>query len=162
MPMRKKTITSQSDPSIVTLTANIANTATPVATITVPRGTTYRLHNTNEIRGVSTTGTYIILDLKDANGQPISGASKVIVASRGPADEYEKKHRALPYSNWRDLTTTQQRNEDYRATLVSQTDLNTGPGLEIIEQHQVMLFVEGPTAVDWSKSFFQIDFEELN
>ncbi len=146
--MRKKTITSQSDSSIVTLTANVAGTATPVAAITV--------------RGVPTTGTYIIADLRDSSGQPISGASKLIIASRGPADEYEKKHRALPYSIWRDLSTTQQRNEDFKATLISQSDLNTGPGLEITEQHQLLLFVEGPAVVDWSKSFFQIDFEELN
>lgn len=160
--MRKKTITSQSDSSIVTLAQNVAGTATPIATITVPRGATYRLHNSNMVRGSMVTGTYIIADLKDNTGQPISGASKLIVASRGPSDEYEKKHRALPFSIWRDLSTTQQRNEDYKATLISQSDLNTGPGLEIIEQHQLLLFVEGPQVVDWSKSFFQIDFEELN
>lgn len=160
--MRKTSITSQSNPAIVALAANVAGTSTPVATITVPRGALYRLHNQNVVRGQVVNGTYLILDLRDNTGTPISGASRVLVATRGPADEFPKFHRAIPYSVYRDLSTTQQRNEDYKATIIGQTDLNTGPGIEIPEASQLILFVEGPQQVDWSKSFFQVDFEERN
>lgn len=160
--MRKTSITSQSNPNIVTLTANVASTSTPVARITVPRGALYRLHNQNMVRNALVNGTYIILDLRDAAGNKISGASKLLVATRGPADEFPKFHRALPYSVWHDMDTTQQRNEDFKATIIGQTDLNVGPGIEIPEAHELLFYVEGPQVVDWGKSFFQVDFEELN
>ncbi|WP_034383170.1 hypothetical protein [Deinococcus sp. YIM 77859] len=160
--MRKTSITSQSNPNVVALTANVAGTATPVFKLTVPRGAVYRLHNANMVRGQVVNGTYIILDLRDAAGNKISGASKVLVATRGPADEFPRFHRALPYSIWRDLDTTQQRNEDFKATIIGQADLNVGPGIEIQEAHELLLYVDGPQVVDWSKSFVQIDFEELN
>jgi len=160
--MRKTSITSQSNPSIVALTANVANVATPYAKITVPRGAMYRLHNRNDVRDRSVQGTYIILDLRDAAGNKISGASRVLIGTRGPADEFPKFHRALPYSIWRDLSTQDQRNEDFKATIISQSDLNTNLGIEIPEGHQLLIHVEGPDVVDTTKSFFQIDFEELN
>ncbi|MVN89377.1 hypothetical protein GO986_21820 [Deinococcus sp. HMF7620] len=160
--MRKTSITSQSSPSVVSLSATIANVATPYARITVPRGATYRLHNRNEVRGVRMNGTYVILDLRTGAGDKISGASRVLFFTRGPADEFPKFHRAIPYSVWRDLSTTDQRNEDFKATIISQTDLNTDLGLEIPEGHQLLIQVEGPDVVDTTKSFFQVDFEELN
>lgn len=159
---RMTSITSQSNPGIVSLTANVAGVLTPVASITVPRGAAYRLHNRNNVRGGVVFGTYMIFDLRDNAGNKISGASRLVIATRGPADEVPKFHRALPFSIWRDLTTAEQRNEDYKATLISQADLNTDLGIEILEGHQLQLFVEGPQAVDWTKSFFQIDFQELN
>lgn len=160
--MRKTSITSQSSPAVIALTANVAGTATPVATITVPRGAMYRLHNTNVVRGGVVNGTYLIVDLRDNAGNKISGASRLLVATKGPADEFPRFHRAIPYAVWRDLDTTQQRNEDYKATIIGQTDLNTGPGIEIPEAHQLLIYVDGPQVVDWSKSFLQTDFEELN
>ncbi|THF88470.1 hypothetical protein E7T09_04495 [Deinococcus sp. KSM4-11] len=160
--MRKTSVTSQSSAAVIALTANVAATSTPVATITVPRGALYRLHNQNMVRGVPVNGTYLILDLRDATNAKISGASRILVATRGPADEFPKFHRAIPYSVWRDLDTTQQRNEDYKATIIGQTDLNVGVGIEIPEAHQLLVYVEGPQVVDWTKSFFQADFEELN
>lgn len=162
--MRKTSITSQSAASIVTLTPNVAGVSTPIAKITVPRGAMYRLHNTNLVRNQVVNGTYIILDLRDAAGNKISGASKILVATKGPADEFPKFHRALPFSVWSDLSTTDQRNEDFKATIISQTDLNVGVGIEIPEASELYLYVDGPQVVDWSnsKSFFQMDFEELN
>lgn len=160
--MRKTSITSQSNPNTVALTANVAGTATPAMKITVPRGAVYRLHNQNNVRGQLVEGTYIILDLRDNAGNKISGASRVLIGTRGPADEFPKFHRALPYSVWHDLSTTDQRNEDFKATIISQSNLNTGVGIEIPEAHELLLYVESQQVVDWTKSFAQIDFEELN
>lgn len=160
---RKTSLTSQSSPSIVTLSSNIAGTATPIFKAVAPRGATYRLHNTNLVRGSVVNGTYIILDLRDGDNNKLSGASKVIVATRSPAAEFPTFHRAIPYSTWVDMTTTQQRNEDYKATLISGADLNTGAGIEIPEGHELLLYVDGPQAVDWTgDSFVQIDVQELN
>ena len=160
--MRKTAITSQSNPNIVTLTANVANVATPAFKAVVPRGATYRLHNTNIVRGSAVNGTYMIIDLRDNTGAKISGASRILVFTKSPAAEFPSFHRALPYSIWRDLETTQQRNEDYKATIITQADLNTGAGVEIPEGHEFHIFVESAQVVDWSKSFVQVDFEELN
>jgi hypothetical protein len=160
--MRKTTITSDSNPTVVSRTANVVGTPTPIFTLTVPRGATYRLHNQNMVRGEPVRGTYFIFDLRDNTGQPITGASRVVVASRTPADEFPKFHRALPYSIFRDLSTAQQRNEDYKATIIGQSDLNTGPGIEIPEAAQLMLYLDSPQVIDWTKSFVQFDVEELN
>lgn len=160
--MRKTSITSQSAANVVTLTANVANVSTPVFKLSVPRGAMYRLHNQNMVRGSVVNGTYIILDLRDAANNKISGGSRVLIATRGPADEFPKFHRAIPYSVWRDLETVQQRNEDFKATIIGQTDLNVGPGIEIPEASELYVYVEGPQVVDWTKSFIQFDVEELN
>lgn len=160
--MRNTSITSQSSKEIVTLTQNVTNVATPVMKVSTPRGATYRLHNTTAVRGGLVSGTYLILDLCDSSGDRISGASRVLIASRGPASEFPTFHRALPYSIWRDLTTTQQRNEDYKATLVSQSDLNVGAGIEVPEGHELQIFLESPQIIDWEKSFVQFDVEEVN
>ena len=159
---RNTSITSVSSPSVVSLSNNVAGTATPIMKITVPRGATYRLHNSNLVRGSRVEGTYMIVDLRDSTGAKISGATKILVATKSPAAEYPTFHRALPYSIWSDLSTTQQRNEDFKATILTQSNLNTGVGIEIKEAHELLLYVESQQVVDWSKSFVQIDFEELN
>ncbi len=160
--MRKTSITSHSNASVVTLSTNAINVATPIFKLVVPRGATYRLHNQNVVRGGLVQGTYIILDLRDSAGNNISSSSGIYIATRGPADEFEKKHRRLPYAVWHDLETVQQRNEDFKATIIGQTDLNVGPGIQIPEGHELLLFAESPQVINWSKSFVQIDFEELN
>lgn len=161
--MRRTVITSESDPAIVGLSKNIPNALTLIAKSVTPRGAVYRLHNSVATKNGAVNGTYIILKLNKEDGEQISIGSRVVIATKGPADEFPKFHRALTYGIWHDLDTVKQRNDDYKFTVISQCDLNTGAGLEIPEQHELMIYLESPDEVDWEKgSFFQFDVQELN
>ena len=159
---RVTTISNQSDPSIVTLTANVAGVATPIFAAKVPIGAKYILKNSTSVRGREVPGTYIILDLNKADGTRITGASKIVFSTRGPADEFAKPRRAIPYGVWHDVSALNQRNEDYLASIIAQTDLGTGAGVSLPEGYQLIVSVEGPDVVDWTKSGVQFKVEERN
>jgi hypothetical protein len=159
---RNTVISSQSNASIVTLTPNVANVPTPIFRSKTPRGALYKLLNQTPIKGVIMDGAYFILDLNDAAGNRISGASKIHFMVKKPSDERSKHLRTLPYSIWRDISSVLQRNEDYKGTLVSQTDLNCGIELPLYEEHEFSVEVEGPTVVDWTKSYIQFNVSEVN
>lgn len=159
---RTTVISSQSASTIVTLTANVANVASTVFRARTPRGALYKLPNKTTIKGIESDGAYFILDLNTAASVRISGASKVHLMVKKPSDERSKHLRTLPYSIWRDITTVLQRNDDYKSTLVSQTDLNVGDELALYEEHEFFIEIEGPDIVDWTKSYIQYSVNEVN
>ncbi|HEX2865358.1 MAG TPA: hypothetical protein VHN99_12375 [Deinococcales bacterium] len=160
--MRTTTISNQSDSTIVTTTANTANVATPIFSAKTPTGTAYILKNKTMVKGQLLGGTYIILDLNTSAGTRISASSKIIFSVRGPADEFAKPKRAIPYAVWHDVTALYQRNEDYMASIIGQTDLGTGEGVMLKEGWSLVISVEGPDVVDWTKSSVQYKVEERN
>ena len=159
---RTTVISSQSSNAIVALTANVANVPTPVFRSRTPRGALYKLPNVTMVKGDNMQGAYFILDLNTAANVRISGASKIHFMVKKPSDERSKHLRTLTYSIWRDITSVLQRNEDYKATLVSQTDLNVGEELALYEEHEFYIEVEGPDLVDWTKSYVQFNVNEVN
>jgi hypothetical protein len=159
---RTTVISSQSNASIIALTANVANVPTPIFRSRTPRGALYKLPNSTKVRDQIIDGTYFILDLNNAAGIRISGASKIHFMVKKPSDERSKHLRTLPYSIWRDITAVLQRNDDYKSTLASQTDLNVGNELALYEEHEFFIEVEGPDIVDWTKSYAQFSVSEVN
>jgi hypothetical protein len=159
---RTTVISSQSNANVVALTANVANVPTPIFRSRTPRGALYKLQNQTPIKGQNVDGAYFILDLNTAANVRISGASKIHFMVKKPSDERSKHLRTLPYSVWRDISSVLQRNEDYKATLVSQTDLNVGDNLALYEEHEFYIEVEGPDIVDWTRSYVQFNVSEVN
>ncbi|WP_034343998.1 hypothetical protein [Deinococcus misasensis] len=157
----RKVISSSSPSSIITKTANAANIRTKIVKVVVPKGATYLLANATPVRGQLMRGVHIILDLRDSANNKVSGSTIVSVAVKSQAAEFEKFLRSWPYTIWRDLSTSEQRNEDYIGTLVSQTDLNMD-GIALLEGHELQIHAEGPDVIDWTKSTFEIAFEEMN
>jgi hypothetical protein len=155
------TISSQSNATLVTNTANTANVSSRIFRLVVPRGAVYDLLNRTLVKGNPVKGALFILDLNRADGQRISGASQVKIRVRNPAQEDPKTLRVLPYSIWRDITSVQQRNDDYKATLASATDLDTA-AVRLGEFRELIIEVDGPDVVDWTKSYLQFDVEEFN
>lgn len=157
----KKIISTSSPASIVTKTANTANIRTKIFTVAVPRGARYDVANyTMTPQGVQ-RGMHIIMDLRTAGNAKISPTTKIYVAVKSAAAEFEKFLRSLPFSIWYDLTTAQQRNQDYLSTLVGQTDLNL-EGFSLLEGQELQIWAEGPDVIDWTKSTLEFAVEEVN
>ena len=155
------TISSQSNPALVTVTPNVVNVSSQVFRLTVPRGASYDLMNRTRVKGQDVKGLLLILDLNTAAGIRINGASIVKLRTLNPAQEDPKTIRALPYGIWRDISSTQQRNDDFKATLASATDLDT-PALRLGEFRQVIIEVVSSDLIDWTRSYIQFDVEEFN
>lgn len=162
MQPRGKSLSSQSEASIVTLTQNVANVRTPIAKFTTPRAVMYLIANANQLKDGMVRGTLALLDLNKADGNRISGASKISVAVRGPADETERVLRTVPYSTWRDIPLLQQRNEDYKRSIIEGLDLGIDPGIKLPEAYELIIMVDGPDQVDWTKSYIEIPAFEAN
>jgi hypothetical protein len=161
MTTKKSILSSDSNPNTVTLTPNAPGVRTPIFRARVPRGATLVLRNSTNIRGIEERGVHLIVDLRDAAGNLISGTSKLTLGVKAAAAEFETNLRTFPYTIWRDLTTAQQRNEDFIRTLVGNTDLNQ-PGFALKEGSELVIQLESTEVVDWTKSHFEITFEELN
>lgn len=162
MQPRRKTLSSQSEAAIVTLTQNVVNVRTPIAKVVTPRGVVYLVPNTNQLKDGTVRGCYLVLDLNKADGTRISGASMISIAIKGPADETERVIRTVPYSSWRDVPILSQRNEDYKRALIEALDLGVSSGYKLPEAYELYLMVSGPDQVDWTKSYFEIPAFEVN
>lgn len=153
------TLTNHTNPEIVTTSQNIVNVATAIFAARVPDGVTYAVKNTNVVGGVVYNGTLIVLDLRNAANQKIRDG-RLFIGYEGSSAEFTQWVRALPLSVWADLETAQQKNAQYRAGMVQQTDLNTGPGLVLTNRSKLIIGLEASEQVDWSKSYIEIPAEE--
>ncbi|GEM45311.1 hypothetical protein [Deinococcus cellulosilyticus] len=159
---RGKTISSQSESSIVTLTSNVANVRTPIFEVLVPRGVVYLLANQNRVRDSLLRGMLMLADLNVTAGTRISGATTLSIAVQGPSDESEKIVRTVPYSPWRDLPIVNQRNDDYKTNIISALDLGEDTGFKLPEAYKLMILAKGPDVIDWTKSYLEIPLFEVN
>ncbi len=158
---KNTTISSQSRPEIVSVYPNVVNVATKIFVMTVPRGTVYDILNRTLVKGQPIKGFHLILDLNTAAGIRISGASIIKIRTRSPGKEDAETRRALPYSIWREISSVQQRNDDFKSTIANSTDLDAD-SLRFKEIAQLILEVEGPDVIDWTKSYAQFDVEEFS
>ncbi|MFB9994489.1 hypothetical protein ACFFLM_21260 [Deinococcus oregonensis] len=155
------TISSASSPDIVTTRANVAGVATPVFTVTVPDGAQYTLPNQNVVANQLYNGALIVATLHNTAGEVIRDGS-LLVGYRTRAAEFTTPIRGIPLQIWADLSTTQQRNAQYRPGMIQACDLNIGPSLTIKNRAQLVFSVESSEVVDWTKSFLEILVEEVN
>ncbi|GGJ56579.1 hypothetical protein [Deinococcus roseus] len=158
---RNITISSENSSDVVTLTANIANVRTEIFRYKVPKGSTITIPNATELKNGIAKGVHFITELKDVSNNKIPGGSKLVFGVLGPADEFETNLRALPYSPWRQLSTDQQRNDDYKTQLVAAADLNV-PGITLREGEMLVISLISTTAINWNNSYFEIMAQELN
>lgn len=159
--MKTITLSNQSPAEIVTTRPNTPGVATPVFTVRVPDGAAYILPNQTTVSGVLYNGAVIVTDLRNSAGDRIR-AGNLVVGFRAPNAEFVTPQRALPLSNWADLSTTQQKNAQFRGTLAQSTDLNVGPSLTLRNRSALVLSVDSPEVVDWTKSYLEVTFEEVN
>lgn len=158
-------LSSQSDATLVTFTANTANPGVPqpVFTVTVPRGARYGLRNYTMIRGQKVRGAHFILDLNTAASVRISGATKVSFGVKNPSEENIRWLRTVPYNVWKEITAVNQRNDDYKGTIVPQCDLGFAGDMGILnEQAKFYIGLEGPDVIDTTKSFISFEVSEFN
>lgn len=163
--MRPKIISNNSNPAIVALTANVTaaeGTPTPIMTVTVPDGTAYAWMNASSVRGKAEAGAHVITDLRKSDGTKISPASRVVFAVQGVQDELPRFIRAIPYGVWYDMTTTQQRSDDYKYGIVSALNLNVPVGIDLQPKDKLLIMLDGPDAVDWGKSTLELIVQERN
>jgi hypothetical protein len=156
---RNTIISNQSAATVVTTRVNAANVRSPIFVATTPRGASYTLYNRTLVRGQVLPGLTLIVNLRDAANNPVRGT--IFLGVKAEAEEFETNIRAFPLSIWNDLTTAQQRSEDYKGTLIAQTDLNTG-GIELRQMSQLIVQLESAQLVDWTKSYFEYVVQERN
>lgn len=157
---RNITISSE-DNTNTTLTQNVANVRTEIFRVKVPKGATWTIPNMTELRNGIQKGVHFIVELKNNASNKIPGSSKFVVAVEGPSDEFETNLRALPYGPWRQLSTDQQRNDDFKAQLVQAADLNV-PGITLREGESLVISLKSSEVIDWTKSYFEVVAQELN
>lgn len=159
--MKTTTLSSESAASIVKKSQNVANVATPVLTVTVPDGAKYTIPNTTIADGVLVNGAVIIADLRNSANERIRTGSMVI-GYRTPAAEFVQNLRAVPLTTWADLSTTQQKDTRFRGTLAQATDLNVGPNVTLQNRASLVIQIESPEVIDWTKSYLETTVEEVN
>ncbi|MEF2280387.1 hypothetical protein V3W47_19000 [Deinococcus sp. YIM 134068] len=159
--MKTTTISNQSAPEIVTLRENVPGVATPIKTVRVPDGAQYTLPNVTVVQGSVINGAVIVAEFRNSAGETIRDGS-LLVGYRTTAAEFTTQVRAIPLTTWADLTTTQQKNAQYRGALAQACDLNVGPSLTIKNRAALVFSVESSEVVDWDQSYLEITVEEVN
>ena len=159
--MKNRILSSQSAPQIVTTTANVAGVTTPVMIVTTPEGAIYDISNHTLVRGVDVKGVAIIADLRNATGDRIRAGS-LLIGSQSPADEFPTQHRSIPLTTFADLTTSEQKNENFKATIAAACDINVGDVLQLPRSYQLVLSLNSPEVIDWTKSYLEIPAIEEN
>lgn len=159
--MKNRILSSQSATAIMSSMANVANVLTPVLVFTTPDGAVYDISNHTLVRGVDVKGVAIIADLRNSNGDRIRAGS-LFIGSASPADEFTTQHRSVPLTTWADLDTSEQKNENFKATIASACDLNFGDVLVLPRGYQLVISINSPEVIDWSKSYLEIPAIEEN
>lgn len=161
--MKNRILSSQSDPRIVATLANVANVITPIMVVTTPEGAIYDIENSTVVRGALIRGVAIVADIRNSDGDRIRAGS-LLIGSQSPADEFPTFHRSIPLTTWADLTTSEQKNENFRAKIAGDCDLNIGDILRLAKGYQLVVSLQSPEVVDWSNgnSFLELPAKESN
>lgn len=159
--MKANPISSQSTSGVISTSANAAGIMTPILTVTVPRGATYDLPNWTKVRGENVRGVALIVDLRNSSGDRIRDGV-LLIGSKAPADDFTSPHRTVPLSIWADLSSADQRNENFRVNIASSTDLNVQDVLVLPADYKLEISLKSAEVVDWSRSFFELPFVEEN
>lgn len=154
-------LTNASNPEIVTTSANTPNVATRVFVAKVPEGARYTLDNLTVVNNQPFNGALIVTDLRNSDGERIR-EGRLIFGYEGSNAEFTVPMRGVPLSNWADLDIAQQKSAQYRGALAASTDLNVGPDLTLTNRSKLVIQMESPEVVDWSKSFIEIAVTEVN
>lgn len=154
-------LTNASSPEIVTTSANTPGVATRIFVAKVPEGAKYTLDNVTVVGGQQFNGAHIVTDLRNSDGERIR-EGRLIFGYEGSNAEFTVPVRGVPLSNWADFDITQQKSAQYRGGLAANTDLNVGPDLTLTNRSKLVISMESPEVVDWSKSFIEIAVTEVN
>lgn len=156
------TITNQS--ALAATRANTANVleGEEALRFTAQRGQKIFIPNKTRTRNGIVRGLHVIMDLRTAANAVISRNSKVHVYVKRSGRELGEPVRSLPYAIWYDLSTADQRNEDFRGRLAEACDLNEERGLVLNEDDALVFKVESADVVDWTKSYVELVVGEVN
>ena len=140
--------------SFLSSVSNTANVRSPGIKFEVPQGAAYLLPPPGE-------PFQPVLKLFTAAGAEISRNTKIYLAKLAPSDKAPRYYGFFAYAQFADLTTQQQRDVNFRDSLVVPLDV---PGLVNTEKHQIWFEFEGPDAIDWTKAGTTFEFwvEERN
>lgn len=159
--MKSTTISNNSAPEIVALFQNVPGVATPIMRVTVPDGANYTLPNTTTVQGAVVSGALIVNNLVNSSGERIR-EGRLLIGYEHSNGEFPVQLRAIPIGAYADLTTAQQRNAQFRGYMAQATDLNCGPYLTLQAKAKLLISLESPEVVDWTKSTLDFTVEEGN
>lgn len=159
--MKTTIISNESAAEIVNTRANTPGVATPILAVRVPDGANYTLDNLTVVQGAIINGAMIVAELRNAAGEVIRDGS-LLVGHRTTASEFDTQLRAIPLTTWADMTTTQQKNAQYRGVIAQACDLNVGPSLTLVNRASLVFSLNSSETVDWSKSYLEIAVKEVN
>lgn len=154
-------ITNETTGDIVTLKQNAAGILTSILRARVPDGAEYTIKNQTVAEGALYNGALIVVDLRNANGDRIQDG-RLLVGYEGTNAEFTTWVRGIPLSVWGDLSTSDQKNSRYRATLAQSSDLNVGPALILPARTRLVIGLDSAEVIDWSKSYFEILVDEAS
>ncbi len=140
-------------------TDSVANAATPFATLTVPAGRVYRVKD----------GTPLMLKLFDSTGTEFTGAANVWMSWKAPVGQTVYQAGAtMNYGIFARISASDQENINYQGRRLITFDSDelaraATPGAESIitgltADYQILLYVQGPSAVDVTQSNYAFNF----
>lgn len=143
----------------VTLSNNVANAASPIATLTVPAGTAYLMKN----------GTPLLVKLYDSTSTELTGATNLWIAWQAPVGKSQHQAgRTMNYGIFQRISASDQESiltqgrrliefddDEIARYEAGQVSLISG----LTADYQLFLMVDGPTAIDHTQANFQFSFE---
>jgi hypothetical protein len=143
----------------ITTQANVANSASPIAILTIPAGRVYKMQD----------GTPLVLKLYTSGGAEISRNSKVWIAWQPPVGETKyQAGRTMNYGIFRRISITDQENINTEARRLIEFDdeeiaraqrgeisLITG----LTADYKIILMLESADTVDWTQSGCEFNFD---
>lgn len=147
-------LTPYSDPTIVTTSVNVPNIMTLIIKWKAPRGNEYLIPSSNEVEGREYRGVKLVLDLRDAAGVKLPQSTKIRMTYKNPGYSDEDIVRTIQHGVFGQLDSTAQQSRDYISRILDAFNLqpSVGDGLRILEQGELSFLLEGPVAIDHSKS----------
>lgn len=96
-----------------------------------------------------------VIRLFDNAGELISGSTRVYLSKKRPGDLVPTPVPGVfRLNSFNDLTSSEQRNRDNRATLVQ----DLGVSISLREQETLLIEFEGPDVIDWTQAGTTFEF----
>ncbi|MDD5615255.1 MAG: hypothetical protein PHH85_03555 [Candidatus Methanoperedens sp.] len=143
-------ITLNASSTGVTTGVNTANVFTDVFKMKVQAGTNLRMRN----------GTPLRMKLHDSSDAELPNTTEVLIGIRVPGQKQLSELGKLSYQPFANISTANQYDKDTetrrRIPIPTKTRL-----LKVIEDREIVVQAKSSAVVDWTKSFLELDCEEI-
>lgn len=135
---------------IATQEQNAPGTPTPILTVSPDEGTLLKLHQAR-VRSGDNPGLPLFGDFRDANGNPLSTDTKLILTAIRPTDDTPVAVSVAEknIAPWNTLSVKEQRNEENIDSVKLELK---GSTINIRDKDILRVDMESPDQIDWAES----------